>query len=147
MSNVVVPQVRIAQGNHCNALSQGAQSVGFCQVWADYHSATHEPSKILPHVVPAPGALRATGLHPNRLTGPALPSHYAAQSLGAFNCVAKSDFVGAGFGEENVMTTQRPTNPRRSIRHHQWVGLIVVGLLSGADRSEGSASPTHYTAG
>ena len=29
------------------------------------------------------------------------------------------------------MTTQRPTNPRRSIRRHQIAGLVVVALIAG----------------
>ena len=29
------------------------------------------------------------------------------------------------------MTLEPPTSPRRSIRHHQWLGLIVVGVLVG----------------
>src|SRR5262245_37726354 len=29
------------------------------------------------------------------------------------------------------MTVQQSTNPRRSIRHHQMLGLMVVGLLAG----------------
>lgn len=32
--------------------------------------------RILPHVVPAPGALRITGVSPIQLTNPSLPSHY-----------------------------------------------------------------------
>ncbi len=34
--------------------------------------------RLQPHVVPAPGALRVTGLGPADLTNPALPSHYEA---------------------------------------------------------------------
>lgn len=32
--------------------------------------------RILPHVVPAPGALRVTGVSPTQLTNPSLPTHY-----------------------------------------------------------------------
>ena len=34
--------------------------------------------RLLPHVVPAPGALRVTRVTPAMLTDPALPSHYEA---------------------------------------------------------------------
>jgi exodeoxyribonuclease I len=34
--------------------------------------------RLLPHVVPAPGALRVTGVTPSMLTDPALPSHFEA---------------------------------------------------------------------
>ena len=34
--------------------------------------------RLLPHIVPSPGALRATSVTPAMLTDPALPSHYEA---------------------------------------------------------------------
>ena len=34
--------------------------------------------RLLPHIVPAPMALKVTGITPEMLTGPALPSHYEA---------------------------------------------------------------------
>lgn len=34
--------------------------------------------RVLPHIVPSPGALRATKISPAMLTDPALPSHYEA---------------------------------------------------------------------
>ena len=36
--------------------------------------------RLMPHIVPAPGALRATRITPAMLTDPALPSHYEAMS-------------------------------------------------------------------
>ena len=34
--------------------------------------------RLLPHIIPAPGALRATGVTPDMLTDPSLPTHYEA---------------------------------------------------------------------
>ena len=34
--------------------------------------------QLLPYVVPAPGALRVTGIHPATLTNPNLSTHYEA---------------------------------------------------------------------
>ena len=34
--------------------------------------------RLMPHIVPSPGALRVTGVTPEMLTNPNLPSHYEA---------------------------------------------------------------------
>ena len=34
--------------------------------------------RLMPHIVPSPGALRVTGVTPAMLTDPSLPSHYEA---------------------------------------------------------------------
>ena len=58
------------------------QILQFAAIWTDEEFNVLERFNIrcqlLPHIVPAPGALRVTGVTPAMLTDPTMPSHYQA---------------------------------------------------------------------
>lgn len=53
--------------------------------------------RLLPHIIPAPGAIRATRLDPSRLTDPTLPSYYEATCTIADKIRAWSPAVFIGY--------------------------------------------------